>query len=75
MGACDSYFRGDADDCPKVLMTDQIKCLATEAKCVEDWTSIYQDKPAAPEYKAELLSLECVRLGLRVVSNEYIFSW
>ena len=66
VGACDRYFRGDADGCPKVLMTDEILCSPNEAKCVEDWSPRYKGKPRAKTYKAELLSLECVRLRLRM---------
>lgn len=55
------YFQGAAEGCPKVLMTDQIKCLPDDTKCIEDWGPLYaSNKIAAPaETSAELLSLEC----------------
>ena len=61
---CISYFQGAAEGCPKVLMTDQIKCLPDDTKCIEDWGPLYaKNKIAGPaETSAELLSLECVRL-------------
>jgi len=53
------YFRGDAQGCPKLLMTDQILCLPNEAKCEENWSPIYANKPQPPKSYGELMSLEC----------------
>ena len=69
LGACYSYFRGDAKGCPKLLMTDQILCLPNEAKCVENWSPIYANKPQPPTSRGELMSLECVRLRLRMYAK------